>query len=500
MDFEALSQKGKISLLTLPKTDLVPDAKKNRRGEGGESSKSASSFADGKTGGQAKAKDETLPTSSQSQLVLLQLPTGWTPNDIKGSRFVAAPSSSSSSSKQHASAASLVVESKRQSFDVHRVETSNVLVLVPPLPSDGGNSSTTSNKRYKVTEDGKTLVPTPARLLSKAGVSGASFLELRNKVLSMQHLMTALSRCVFDPYRNDDDDDNHNSKPSPSGGVSGRTVESLARELQVTEYETRKALQRIRAFPWPRGDDPASSPSYGLLAEEAKLMCYDAILWTLSEVDEYEDYAFGESGVDADGVVAGAVQRMSDDERFDGVEHVVRYCLDTLSSDVGRLFADASTSNGANSSASQRLQLDLREVAVCVARRLFHKQGAPWEEDLFMSRWQSELPGTGSAYQVDPSMLRGVAVDIRRPAVVGTGDEGTEETFWKYLPVESLPIDPSAGFCALFSTKEKWMLDDLVPYLNRWGDETIHSDMLLRFTKVVTEERDGVTFKMYARL
>jgi len=106
-----------------------------------------------------------------------------------------------------------------------------------------------------------------------------------------------------------------------------------------------------------------------------------------------------------------------------------------------------------------------------------------------VARWQSELPGLGDSYQVDLAMLRGVAVDTSTA-------EG--ERFWKYLPVESLPSEPSAGFEVLFALKEKWLLEDLKPYLHRWVDGE-PTDMLLRYTKIVTEDQDGVTVNLYTK-
>lgn len=86
-------------------------------------------------------------------------------------------------------------------------------------------------------------------------------------------------------------------------------------------------------------------------------------------------------------------------------------------------------------------------------------------------------------------MLRGVAVDIIKE----------NEIFWKYLPVESLDLDPVAGFHTLFAAKDKWQLDDLNPYLYRWGDESTHSNLLLRYTKVLMEEQDGLSVKVYTK-
>jgi hypothetical protein len=169
---------------------------------------------------------------------------------------------------------------------------------------------------------------------------------------------------------------------------------------------------------------------------------------------------------------------MSNEERFDQAENVLEFCANSLSK--------ISYTTG-----TDLMQLQLEKVASVVARRLFLLQTTPWEETLLLARWQTELPGVGLSYTVETSMLRGLAVD--------SIDEENDDKLWKYLPPESLPLEPDTGFVALFAAKEKWLLDDLQPYLDRWADSSSlsHGDLLLRFTKIVTEEKDGVFMKLY---
>jgi hypothetical protein len=140
----------------------------------------------------------------------------------------------------------------------------------------------------------------------------------------------------------------------------------------------------------------------------------------------------------------------------------------------------------------------LTQVAVCVARRLFQKQTAPWEETLFLSRWQSELPGVGRAYQVSCDMLRGLAVDIVGLADVdGGGDgDGGNERFFKYLPCEKLPLDSAVRIQRLFQEKDVWQLPELEPYLVGLADSLSQAELLLCYTTIGTAD-DGS--KVYSK-
>jgi hypothetical protein len=128
-------------------------------------------------------------------------------------------------------------------------------------------------------------------------------------------------------------------------------------------------------------------------------------------------------------------------------------------------------------------------VAVCVARRLFQKQTAPWEETLFLSRWQSELPGVGHVYQVSFDMLRGLAVDIVADGGDGDGGDGgdgSDERFFKYLPCEKLPLDSAVRIQRLFQEKETWQLPELEPYLVGLADSLSQAELLLCYTTIGT--------------
>jgi hypothetical protein len=133
------------------------------------------------------------------------------------------------------------------------------------------------------------------------------------------------------------------------------------------------------------------------------------------------------------------------------------------------------------------------QVARWVARRLFSLQSTPWEETLLLARWQSQIPGVGDAYQVSIRMLKGLAVV----------SDGEQERFWKYLPADQIlqQGEPDKAFEALFEWKEKWLLDEMQPYLDVIMDATAvpRDDLLVRYTKMTTEDYQGTTIKLYQK-
>jgi hypothetical protein len=183
----------------------------------------------------------------------------------------------------------------------------------------------------------------------------------------------------------------------------------------------------------------------------------------------------------------------------DAARGLVAFCVRRLVVESERSAAETdSMINCHDEVDDDMVRLDPAKVAAIVARRLFQQQTAPWEESLLLARWQAEVPGVGEVYAVDSSMLRGMAVRIAGSTSTHQESDGEQcYYYWKYLPPESLPLDPTAGFAALFAVQDQWLLDDLQPYLDRWSDASGSSpgSLILQYTKTVAEERDGETFK-----
>lgn len=274
MDLLALSNDGKPSLLTLPRQDL-----QNNSG-----------------------------TKSSSSFLLMQLPVGWDVNDLTDSKFISKPQQQ----------VALVSEKKETSFLVSNVQSSNCFVLVPPLGDSDEHDDDCAeqvSKKAKRTEepDENTKLRIVATRLLKPGGSGASFLELRPKVLKITDLQKALmnAKAVLDPYNNDD------WKPSEV------TVDDLAQDLQHSRMEIRRGLLAMEGVYVYTNN--AGRESVLLLSEETQLNVHQAIVSTLSEVDECQNYA--DTGVDVERCVKSIVERMSQEERFERDYDIVRYSL-----------------------------------------------------------------------------------------------------------------------------------------------------------------------------
>lgn len=275
MDLKKLSNDGKPSLLILPRQDL----------------------------------QVTSTTKASSSFLLMQLPPGWKVDDLTDSRFVSKPQQQ----------VALVSDKKEKSFLVSNVQSSNCFVLVPPpSDTDDGYSEQVSKKakldgesEEEETRHTHELHTVPTRLL-KPGGSGASFLELRPKLLKITELQRTLvaAKAVLDPYNDD-------WKPCEI------TIDDLANELQHSLMEIRRGLLAIEGVYVYRNE--AGRDAVLLLSEEAQLNVHQAIVSTLAEADECQNYA--DTGVDVERCVNLIVERMSKEEHFEGDHDVVRYCL-----------------------------------------------------------------------------------------------------------------------------------------------------------------------------
>lgn len=404
---EALAQDETPKLLKISRTDLV--------------------------GSQSGVVKKNEPTSS---MMLLQLPDQWTPKDLEGAYFVA------DSSQQ------VVLTTKQKSFHVHKVETSNALVMIPPTD--------TSNKRPKLSDadNNSSLRPVATQLL-KPGGSGASFLELREKHLDLQVLSETLSTVDF-------------LANNATADFVGHTVQWLSTHLQASEYEMEKGLRSIGAYSLAE----TLPKQYVLLDEPVLLACHKAILAGLAELDQCQDYAG--AGIPVDTFVRSVDAFLNDHEQFGQVQDVLAHCLQSLKSK--------------RQPASGRLRLEVEKIAQCVARQLFLKQ-TTWDHDSFISGWQSDLPGVGELYQVHTDMLLGLAV--------------CSDNQWALLDVNKLPINtPGKCFDRIFSVKERYTKRELEPYLDKLtlgSSGATKSGLLMQFTKTEEEQRDGVAITYYAK-
>lgn len=279
---------------------------------------------------QNQSQRQTASSCSHPQLVLMQLPGSLSLSDFQKAgncRFLAstAPSSSLMSSQS----CCLVVESQGATFDLVKVETSNALVLIPPSACSTVTTEEPLLKRPKMDDDNNDddknhnrateLTSVHCRLL-QAGGSGASFLELRPKSLSLKSLRSLLLPHLFDPYLQNDND-----TTTSMTAWQGRTVDSLAHELLISQDQIYQGLERVHALALTPNGNTDHCVSYGLLSEEALQEGQCALLSTLAECRDFEHYATAE--IPYESLIQESKKRMN--ETYPYVDQVLRHCVET---------------------------------------------------------------------------------------------------------------------------------------------------------------------------
>lgn len=372
--------------------------------------------------------------TGKSSLALLQLPDGWTATDLENASVVAQP---------HQPA---VLLTKDQSFSLHHVETSNVCILVPPARN----------------ADEKPPTKKATHLLRKGG-SGASFLELRPRDAAPTQVRAVIP--VWNPY-------------DTSSTITGKTLIELAHTLQLAPAQVQACI--LEQIP----QTVLIQDKYIRVAEEAWWDALQAVVATLCEVDNAADH-----DIAVDSLLQEARARAT--ELYDNIEDVLRAAIMYLSQPkdggkrrvhlrkVRRCVLDNICSTTfditIHTHSLAHFKIYNYQVAVCVAKRLLVKQSQPWDCQLFVSRWMTQVPGTA---RVDETMLHGMAVKCL--------DEGGNDVF-QYLPVDALPLqDPAAYFQTLFATKEAWTEAELTPYIQALEREHGAAPWLLRYCASVT--------------
>jgi Sister chromatid cohesion protein Dcc1 len=245
----------------------------------------ASELGSGGTIASPQKKQQT--PARAGQLLLLQLPVGCrSPRQIR--HFVGGSGGRGSGSGEHnggvssTTTAALIVND--QSYSVHRVETSNTLLLIPPA----------STAPMSTTAGTTTGAPLRVHRLGGGAVS-ASFLELRRHYLHVSDVIAALP--VWDPFAN-----HHNETTSTSTTTADqwssppprKPLRDMALSLQSSEKELRHVLDQVldRAVAFEselvmNDIDDDDCFSYALITEQVQQICATAIVATLAEDDEY---------------------------------------------------------------------------------------------------------------------------------------------------------------------------------------------------------------------
>jgi hypothetical protein len=363
-------QESKVSLLSLPRDEL-------------EVSKQTTTV-DKHINDNDHASASALASSSSSFL-LLQLPLNCSLNDFTNSSDSTTIGNAyfMTSNNDPSQVVSCIVESKGCTYTVHRVETSNALIVVPSIPSTTTtttdmNSLVRNNasierdsdvnmnmdhtnsleqdrpfhKKSKLGNDTTTNTASsssvsqmqhyPAHLITKKdGCGGSYFLQLRKKRLRLYDIRNILQQSyMYDPYNNMNNSNNDNDN-NENMTIVGCTILHLTTKLQVSQSEIKEGLEQIQAFAIPTNDSMQQEQpqQYCLLADYVMQECYDAIISGLFQFDDddgdgccCDDYGgIGILGIDPKTFVTKIMNEiLHHEEKFLYIESILYHCLQLL--------------------------------------------------------------------------------------------------------------------------------------------------------------------------
>lgn len=326
---------GTKHLLTIPSADVIHDSK----------------------------AVEINGNAADDDIVLLQVPQSWNKNDdaiieklqqekccFMASKTSVASDAGAAISANNSAVVSFVTNT--QSYTVHRVETSNTLVLIPPSTA---SSTGDSNKRIQL-DDGSTAAKStsPSSIVqcqllktktaaskattnvAKNNSSTASFLELREMQFHISDLVSLFyaknQQYIYDPYAANLD-----------GTIAGISCTEIMNVLHLSKRQIVDALQQqLHAYKLPPNSaidaTSGNEARYVLLSEESLQECYNAILATLLEepdiCNEYGGVGIllpsSETQSLQEFVQAYVVQRMCEEDRFQNDVYVLMHCLRLL--------------------------------------------------------------------------------------------------------------------------------------------------------------------------
>jgi len=314
----------------------------------------------------------------------------------------------------------------------------------------------------------------------------SSFMELQRILIDRNALHEILIKCEYDPYEHANNVDN--IKQSSSSYSFGKSVRELAQLLLVSDLEILEALQDMHAFPITPSNQHAEE-RYSYLSEEVQKEISEEILAHLVE-DGVEDLDKLHVGGCIQSVMLKLQSGNVDGNDMHKPEDVIRYCLKLLSKAPFR-FDDGTVSDDAV------IQLSVDKIALMMAHQLFNERQDPWLLSEFEYEWngrmQTRMPGTGVEYRPSMDLLKGVALRQRGVNDVGGKRKSTENKIYlKYFPESKITMDIAKRFDVLFSENERWILEELEPYVNPLTKSVNFSqaEILLKFARVIIDE-DG---------
>ena len=356
----------------------------------------------------------------KSPLLLIQFPDkNWSTADLRQASFVV---------NSHTGLVHLVAEEKARSYSLHKVETSNALVLVSPpsslsvsekvkTPTTENTGEEPSPKRTKK----QSLNVAHARLLQKG--DGASFLELREYQLPWKLLVEI---CMVNP------------RP---------TLSQLSQSVGCSTSQVEKALHSLRHVLVQFPDQTVGPwPKYAF-QQSLEHIIESAILATFNEVgSDWQVLPDNIHDLVKERLPPSIVDQVTD------LEHWIHQTLHANSLSSSKTIAE-------------------KAVAHLTARDLFRHR-TKWPSADFWKRWSMEMPGTDSS--IHASYLKGLAVQTTEQVTEG-GENASERLYWVSLPLEELFVLEKekeenivlAAMAKLFDIQRIWSKHDLEPYLEQ---------------------------------
>ena len=386
----------------------------------------------------------------------------------------------------------MIIPTLGKTLALIRVETSNRYVLVPPqvpIPSTSSSSYVTMN----------------ARLFHEQDTFIIESIDISNQLLhtskGKQSLLNYLKQFLF-PIQ-----------------TQGCTMHDLIQYFTCTPMEIQNALYHVHAFTFPVENEDATTTTtttstYGWIQEEYFYFTIQAILYTLNDdfnLDMKDTLSpstknatftkYATQGIHLTTFIQQAIQHLnslwihvslSTNQSYSLIYHVLfhymkqhdkKHQIQVDHHDVKGNDKERIHDMEKNSNEREYWILNTTKVATWVAKILFLQQTV-WDKEKFINQWHSHIPGVGTVYQPDVSILRGLCIEIHKQDKETHGDDDDEvgedrndhhHVQILYLPHESLPIQPQGRFQKLFQIQSKWKWYHLEPYIvsmmDGWKEE-----------------------------
>ncbi|CAM9721473.1 unnamed protein product, partial [Choristocarpus tenellus] len=310
-----------------------------------------------------------------------------------------------------------VLVTGKQSFKITKAETSNTLLLVPPI-RDGSRE----NLEEGDAENGRTLFQASASV-------GFQF-ELAKASPSLQGIRKILEKCLYWGGEAESAIDH--------GDLDACTLEALQERLQFSQKELQEGLAEVGAL------------EIGGKQEESIWRLVDPVLMEqiadmLLNLVVQEDMPLDKIDPEA------CVLALPECERL-VVEHCLSfYSRPTNPEGLGKVWFQL---------AHGTRELDLDAVARLRAHQLLrahpdsHDKG--WDLEDFTNQWASTMPGVDTP---DLDLLKGIAVVENKPTITGKPSV-------VYIPAQELPFLPKERLAALFRIRPRWPMGELEPYIS----------------------------------